>query len=120
MHVCVLVCFLNLSLYFLIWFRSRYFICADAMQVTLVKPKSTETLEDEHSCSDGFIIDTTPPLVGSVQIGSGSIQHDNTQLEIHWDGFRDLDELGAEITHESGISQYVIEIGNALIYFWSY
>ena len=82
------------------------------MEVTLVKPKSTETLPDEHSCSDGFIIDTTPPLAGSVHVGIGSIQHDDTQLEIHWDDFRDLEEIGADITHETGIARYILEIGN--------
>ena len=80
--------------------------------MAIIKPGYTAYLEDKHSCSDGFIVDTTPPSPGYVNIGfAGSTQHDNTQLQVHWGGFADIEEIGAELTHESGISHYILEIG---------
>ena len=64
-------------------------------------------------CSNGFIIDTTPPLPGQVFIGHGmetAVHSDNTSILVHWQGFSDLeDEL--TLPYASGIREYYYAIG---------
>ena len=47
----------------------RYRICIHADEVTIEHEKWTETLPSVSSCSDGVVVDTTPPTPGSVWIG---------------------------------------------------
>ena len=47
----------------------RYRICIHADQKTIKHEVWTETLPPVSSCSDGVVVDTTPPTPGSVWIG---------------------------------------------------
>ena len=64
-------------------------------------------------CSNGFIVDTQPPLPGHVYVGHGteSTGHpDNTSVLIRWDGFEDI-EAELDIPYVSGIKEYFYAIG---------
>lgn len=48
----------------------RYIICLHADNTTYNYEKWTETLEEINACSDGVVVDLTPPNEGTVWIGN--------------------------------------------------
>ena len=80
----------------------QYFICAYLSQ----------ECDSLKVCSNGFIVDTKPPVPGVVSVGYDDkhVQTDNTSLFIHWQGFVDIeDELVLPYAH--GIKEYSYGIG---------
>ena len=91
---------------------TQYFICVHGSggSCTLFK-----------TCSNGFIVDTKPPIGGQVYVGQGyhkAVHSDNTSVLIHWEGFSDLeDEM--KIPYAAGIKEYFYAIGKivCLVYY---
>ncbi|XP_033637440.1 uncharacterized protein LOC117298344 isoform X1 [Asterias rubens] len=91
-----------------------YRICIHADEVTIEHEKWTETLPSVSSCSDGVVVDTTPPTPGSVWIGWGNhnkYQSSTSKLVIQWESFSDVEEHGLA-RHHSGIKYYEYAIGS--------
>ncbi|XP_071964161.1 uncharacterized protein [Antedon mediterranea] len=92
---------------------SKYFICIHAEKTMKYHEKWTEVLPELSSCSDGVVIDLTPPTPGDVWLGwqRGNIyQHSMSELSISWDSFIDVEEHGTS-PHHSGISYYQYSVG---------
>ncbi|XP_071784665.1 uncharacterized protein [Asterias amurensis] len=92
----------------------RYRICIHADEVTLEHEKWSEALPSVSSCSDGVVIDTTPPTPGSVWIGWSShnnYQSSTSELVIQWESFSDVEEHGLA-RHHSGVKYYEYAIGS--------
>ncbi|XP_038050879.1 uncharacterized protein LOC119724031 [Patiria miniata] len=92
----------------------RYRICIHADEVTLEHEFWNEPLPAVSSCSDGVVIDTTPPTPGSVWIGwdrHQTYQTSSSELVLHWDSFTDIEEHGMA-RHHSGIKYYECAIGS--------
>ena len=84
----------------------RYFICVHASNGSC-------SAAPMIMCSNGFVVDTQPPIPGQVYIGHGaeSLGHpDNTSVLIRWDGFTDV-ETELEIPYVSGIKEYFYAVG---------
>ena len=69
------------------------------------------------ACSNGFIVDTEPPLGGRVYVGDNheTVLSDTNSVLIHWDGFSDL-EAEQEIPYAAGIKEYFYAIGKHWIH----
>jgi len=84
--------------------RTKYHICVHA---------SGGSCNSFKVCSNGFIIDTQPPLAGNVFVGhdiNSGIHSDNNSIYIYWEAFSDLeDEI--EVPYASGIKEYFYAIG---------
>ncbi|XP_033124572.1 uncharacterized protein LOC117122905, partial [Anneissia japonica] len=92
---------------------SKYFICIHADETTKHYEEWTDVLPALSSCSDGVVIDHTPPSRGDVWLGwqRGDIyQHSTTELSINWDSFVDVEEHGTA-PHHSGIKSYQYAVG---------
>ncbi|XP_038050780.1 uncharacterized protein LOC119723938 isoform X2 [Patiria miniata] len=92
----------------------RYRICIHADAVTLEHELWNEPLPAVSSCSDGVVIDTTPPTPGSVWIGWNqhqTYQSSSSELVLHWESFTDIEEHGMA-RHHSGIKYYEYAIGS--------
>ena len=89
----------------------RYFICVHAWGGSC----SSSPIK---MCSNGFIIDTKPPLPGHIYIGHGNQEvrghADNTSMLIRWEGFEDI-ETELELPYASGIKEYYYAIGECKI-----
>ncbi|XP_022103276.1 uncharacterized protein LOC110986013 isoform X2 [Acanthaster planci] len=92
----------------------RYRICIRADEVTLEHELWNEPLPAVSSCSDGVVVDTTPPTPGSVWIGWSqhqNYQSSSSELVLHWESFTDIEERGMA-RHHSGIKYYEYAIGS--------
>ncbi|XP_038051300.1 uncharacterized protein LOC119724354 isoform X2 [Patiria miniata] len=92
----------------------RYRICIHADEMTLEHELWNEQLPAVSSCSDGVVIDTTPPTPGSVWIGwdqHQTYQSSVSELVLHWESFTDIEEHGMA-RHHSGIKHYEYAIGS--------
>ncbi|XP_038050540.1 uncharacterized protein LOC119723761 [Patiria miniata] len=92
----------------------RYRICIHADEVTLEHELWNEPLPAVSTCSDGVVIDTTPPTPGSVWIGWNrhqAYQSSSSELVLHWESFTDIEEHGMA-PHHSGIKYYEYAIGS--------
>ena len=78
---------------------SEYFICVHA---------NGGKCNPLKVCSNGFIIDTTPPLPGNVYVVNGL--SDTTAMLINWEGFQDI-ETEISIPYSDGIKEYLYAIG---------
>ena len=69
----------------------------------------------EQICSNGFIVDTHPPLPGQVYVGHDEsyLQTDSTSIFIHWEGFQDL-ETETTLPYANGIKEYSYGIGEKI------
>ncbi|XP_038071216.1 uncharacterized protein LOC119740085 [Patiria miniata] len=93
---------------------SCYRICIHANRVVLQHETWNQTLPSVSSCSDGVVVDTTPPTPGSVWIGGGqhqAFQRSSSELVLHWDSFTDGEEHGLS-SHHAGIQYYEYAIGS--------
>ncbi|XP_013409734.1 uncharacterized protein LOC106173226 [Lingula anatina] len=89
----------------------QYYVCALAKEEVTVREKHIETLPEMKLCSNGFIIDRTPPRAGHVSVLNSMNGHllDSTTVVLSWHGFVDKDELG--ILFNRGIRSYSYAIG---------
>ena len=77
----------------------HYFICVHGYGGSCVSMKV---------CSNGFIIDTRPPLPGVVIVPA--TLSDSTSFLLQWEGFQDI-EAELELPYASGIKEYFYGIG---------
>ncbi|KAK2158684.1 hypothetical protein NP493_1763g00001 [Ridgeia piscesae] len=94
----------------------RYYICILANATDLEFEKFTQHLEQNSECSNGIVVDTTPPTAGQVWVGS-HLQHwryqiDRSQLNIYWSSFVDVETFGLS-SHHSGIFKYEYAVGTS-------
>ncbi|XP_038057739.1 uncharacterized protein LOC119729229 [Patiria miniata] len=92
----------------------RYRICIHADEVTLEHELWNELLPAVSRCSDGVVIDTTPPTPGSVWIGwdqHQTYQSSSSELVLQWESFTDIEEHGLA-SHHSGVKYYEYAIGS--------
>ncbi|CAC5386466.1 unnamed protein product [Mytilus coruscus] len=92
---------------------TRYTVCVHAAATKVQHETWIEDLPEISSCSDGVIVDLTPPVAGRLWIGTnpGQIyQTTITDLYVKWDGFHDVEEYGVG-PHSTGIQQYILGIG---------
>ncbi|XP_063415906.1 uncharacterized protein LOC134697555 [Mytilus trossulus] len=92
---------------------TRYTVCVHANPIQIPRETWIEYLEEINACSDGIVVDLTPPVAGRLWIGlnPGLIyQTSNTDLYINWDGFRDVEEYDTG-PHATGIKEYILGIG---------
>ncbi|KAI0232203.1 hypothetical protein LSAT2_017453, partial [Lamellibrachia satsuma] len=94
----------------------HYHICILANATDLQFEKFTQHLEQNSECSNGIIVDRTPPITGQVWVGSHqkhwSFQIDRSQLNIYWSSFVDIEAYGRS-SHHSGILKYEYAIGTS-------
>ena len=88
-----------------------YFICAVASEMHVVKEMQTEVLPEIKACSNGFLVDDTPPTGGELYINdvNGYITNLN-DIEVMWNGFGDTADVAA-LGYHSTISEYTVAIG---------
>ncbi|XP_072048762.1 uncharacterized protein [Amphiura filiformis] len=93
----------------------RYIVCIHGVTTTIKHEKWTENVDTISACSDGVVVDTTPPLAGNVWIGWNSdnrYQISTSEVVVQWDSFVDVEEY-ARSPHHSGIKHYEIAIGSS-------
>ncbi|CAH1794767.1 unnamed protein product [Owenia fusiformis] len=95
----------------------RYVVCVSANETYI----QHERFEAHHAavktCSDGVIVDTTPPTAGTVILhaetyGTQHYQVSKSELFVSWTDFVDEDETSKN--HHSGIKLYQYAIGTHL------
>ncbi|CAG2234222.1 unnamed protein product [Mytilus edulis] len=92
---------------------TRYTVCVHANPIQITRETWIEYLEEINSCSDGIVVDLTPPVAGRLWIGVNPgivYQTSNTDLYINWDGFHDVEEYETG-PHATGIKEYILGIG---------
>ncbi|XP_076117799.1 uncharacterized protein LOC143085385 [Mytilus galloprovincialis] len=92
---------------------TRYTVCVHANPIQITRETWIEYLEEINSCSDGIVVDLTPPVAGRLWIGLNPgivYQTSNTDLYINWDGFHDVEEYDTG-PHATGIKEYILGIG---------
>ncbi|KAJ8312052.1 hypothetical protein KUTeg_009425 [Tegillarca granosa] len=89
-----------------------YYICAKSDKTVIQREFFTEEIPAFESCSNGFMVDSSPPKPGDVTIVSrnGYIT-DKSELLIHWDDFKDS-ALYLKMGYNSGIAFYQYSIGS--------
>ncbi|KAJ8299760.1 hypothetical protein KUTeg_023820 [Tegillarca granosa] len=93
----------------------RYIVCIHADNTTYNYEKGTEPLKEVNSCSDGIVVDLTPPTGGKVWIGHSpglKYQYSKTDMYINWDSFIDVEDMGFS-PHSTGIKEYELGIGSS-------
>lgn len=67
-----------------------YYTCAFSNATTVSRELFTEVLNEVGSCSNGFILDNTPPFGGHVTVqNTNGFITSRTEIEIAWNGFDD-------------------------------
>ena len=82
-------------------YAMRYFLCVHV---------SGGSCNQREVCSNGFIIDTLPPLPGEVFTPNGQVLSDDTSVLICWDGFQDI-ETEVVMDNMKGIKEYFYGFG---------
>ncbi|XP_062616047.1 uncharacterized protein LOC134277752 [Saccostrea cucullata] len=93
----------------------RYIICIHAENTTKIYEEWTEILPEMNKCSDGVVLDLTPPVAGNIWIGTTQgqeYQSSSSVLYINWDSFQDVEDFKT-ISHSSGIQNYRLGIGTS-------
>ncbi|XP_022088109.1 uncharacterized protein LOC110977889 isoform X2 [Acanthaster planci] len=94
---------------------NRYRVCVHANQVVIEHETWNQTLPSVSSCSDGVVVDTTPPIAGSVRMGwqqRQKFQRSSSELVLHWESFTDSEEHGSSWQH-TGIQYYEYAVGSS-------
>lgn len=106
----------------------RYFVCISAAAVMIGHEVHNESLPGVLACSDGFTVDTVPPVTGCVWAAgyvltmpscSGMPQttaiysSELSTLPVSWQAFTDV-EAGRMAAHVSGVQYYEIGIGKLI------
>ncbi|XP_060084880.1 uncharacterized protein LOC132564227 [Ylistrum balloti] len=92
---------------------ARYIVCLHAGSTVIQQETWTQTLEAVSMCSDGVVVDLTPPIPGNVWIGHvpGSLyQTILTDIYVNWETFVDVEEFSTT-SHSTGIQAYNVSIG---------
>ncbi|CAC5375018.1 unnamed protein product [Mytilus coruscus] len=93
-----------------------YAVCIHAPETLIEHEKWKETLAAVTTCSDGVMVDLTPPKPGNIWIGHDpqfSFQTTSSDIFITWDSFIDVEEAGYS-SHSSGVSRYLVSIGSVV------
>ena len=91
--------------------NTLYYICASSNVAYIERETFTERLEAISACSDGFVLDDTPPYGGEIHVQhhNGYIS-DTSHVLVSWDGFKD--NIDAKKLHYSdGIRSYSFGVG---------
>ncbi|XP_078334035.1 uncharacterized protein LOC111124258 [Crassostrea virginica] len=94
----------------------KYTICIHTEYTEIQFEMWKQILPELNTCSDGIVVDLTPPTPGKVWIGNvqgTSYQTSTTEIYINWETFNDVEEL-RDISHSSGIQNYELGIGTAV------
>ncbi|XP_070557450.1 uncharacterized protein [Ptychodera flava] len=92
----------------------RYHVCLYANETMKFYEKSAHLLPAVSACSDGVVVDHTPPAAGRVWLDweQRHFQASTSELIVQWEGFFDVEEYG-RTAHESGIRKYEVAIGSS-------
>ncbi|XP_077866322.1 uncharacterized protein LOC144354078 [Saccoglossus kowalevskii] len=92
----------------------RYHICIHANETLKDYEKVNHLLPDMSSCSNGIVVDRTPPKEGNVWFGwnGKGFQTTTSELIVSWEKFYDVEEHG-QTSHSSGIRKYDIAVGTS-------
>ncbi|XP_062576068.1 uncharacterized protein LOC134237945 [Saccostrea cucullata] len=90
----------------------RYIVCIHTEHTEIHEGQSSRVLPEINACSDGVVVDLTPPSKGSVWIGKRGQQYQisTTDMYVTWDSFKDVEEIQT-ISHSSGVQNYQLGIG---------
>ncbi|XP_055997828.1 uncharacterized protein LOC125647098 [Ostrea edulis] len=94
----------------------RYTICIHTEYTEIRFEEWTQVLPELNTCSDGIVVDLTPPTAREVWIGNvmgTRFQTSTTDMYINWHTFDDVEEM-SDITHSSGIQDYQLGIGTTI------
>nr|XP_034332757.1 uncharacterized protein LOC105327902 isoform X2 [Crassostrea gigas] len=93
----------------------RYVVCIHAEYTEIQHEKWTQILPEINTCSDGIVVDLTPPTAGNVWIGTQGqrYQISTTDMYVSWDSFEDVEEFQTS-PHTSGIQNYELGIGTSI------
>ncbi|KAK3103765.1 hypothetical protein FSP39_021725 [Pinctada imbricata] len=67
------------------------------------------------ACSDGVVVDLTPPVAGDLwitNIPGTKYQTSTSNMYVNWDSFRDVEEFNT-LAHSSGIQDYTFGLGTS-------
>ena len=91
--------------------NTLYYICASANESNITRETFTETFMKIEMCSNGFILDDTPPYGGEVHVTNlNGYINDLKDIVVSWDGFGDNSDARL-LGYESTINSYSVEIG---------
>ncbi|KAK3101903.1 hypothetical protein FSP39_007221, partial [Pinctada imbricata] len=94
----------------------RYLVCLHGDRTEIQHEKWLQILPDLNTCSDGVVVDLTPPTAGDVwitNIPGTQYQTSTSDMYINWHSFRDVEELNT-LPHSSGIQDYELGIGTSV------
>ncbi|KAK3101031.1 hypothetical protein FSP39_000383, partial [Pinctada imbricata] len=93
----------------------RYIVCLHGNRTEIPHEKWTQILPDLNTCSDGVVVDLTPPVAGDVwitNIPGTKYQTSTSDMYINWDSFRDVEEFNT-LAHSSGVQDYTFGLGTS-------
>ncbi|KAK3099491.1 hypothetical protein FSP39_005250, partial [Pinctada imbricata] len=94
----------------------RYLVCLRGDRTEIQHEKWLEILPDLNICTDGVIVDLTPPIAGDVwitNIPGTEYQTSTSDMYVNWQSFRDVEELN-DVPHSSGIQDYQLGLGTSI------
>ncbi|XP_063399976.1 uncharacterized protein LOC134684607 [Mytilus trossulus] len=94
---------------------TRYIVCVHADYKVIDRDTWVEELAAVSTCSDGVVVDLTPPTAGAVWIShSPSVRYQSsiTEMYVNWESFIDVDEFGTG-PNPTGIMDYTVGIGTS-------
>ncbi|KAL4219902.1 hypothetical protein ACF0H5_020314 [Mactra antiquata] len=91
----------------------EYYICAYSKVTNIDREMSVETLNEIRLCSNGFIIDSLPPSVGTVTIENHNGFTSGDKLDIRWSGFTDNIDVGI-LGYKNRLKYYSVAIGTRI------
>nr|XP_034301655.1 uncharacterized protein LOC105322112 [Crassostrea gigas] len=94
----------------------RYMVCIHTVYTEIKHEMWTQVLPELNICSDGIMVDLTPPTPGQVWIGNvqgTNFQTSTTDMSINWETFQDIEEFQTN-SHSSGIQDYILGIGTSI------
>ena len=90
-----------------------HYICAKASEIIVRKNGHDETLPEIKTCSNGFIIDDSPPTGGELYVNDDNGYITNLQnVQVMWSGFGDTTNVAA-LGYDIPISSYTVSIGRS-------
>ncbi|KAK3100189.1 hypothetical protein FSP39_015958 [Pinctada imbricata] len=93
----------------------RYLVCLHADRTEIQHEKWLQILPEINACSDGVIVDLSPPIGGDVwitNIPGTEYQTSTSDMYVNWESFRDVEELNV-LPHSSGIQDYKLGLGTS-------
>ncbi|XP_061176006.1 uncharacterized protein LOC133184957 [Saccostrea echinata] len=92
----------------------RYIVCIHTDHTEVHHEQSSRVLPEINACSDGVVVDLTPPSVGNIWIGrrGQKYQTSTTDIYVTWDSFKDVEEFQTT-SHATGVKNYELGIGTS-------